>query len=488
MRWIYPSYIHLYLFLTLVYLLLSLSISLAIQIRAYLFQSRFLYLCLFFVYPPIFFQSLVYPSLFLYTSLSIQINSYLFVNPNSRLIQSRRPLSLSFLRISTFIYFYLLSIHLYFFISHCQSRLVPISLSIQLHGYIFQTRFLYICLFYVYPPIFVSISCLSPSIFYTTSSIQINAYLFLFLSQSKFTAIYFKPVLFISLYSFYIRLHLFLSLVYPPLFFIPLRQSRLMPISFYFLVNPNSRLYISNPFYLSHSILFISAYICFYLLSIHLCLFIPLFQSRLIPISLSIRIHASFNPVFFISVFSSYIHLYLFLSLAYPSLFLYTSLSIQIHGYIFQTCFPYLCLFFVYPPIFVSISCISISICLYLFVNPEWCLSLSISLSIQIHASFKPVFFISVYSAYIHLYFFQSLVYPSLSLYTSLSIQINAYLFVNPNSRLYLLNPFSLSLSILRIFTYICFYLLFIHLYFIISLCQSRWMPISFNPIFCISA
>ena len=264
-------------------------------------------------------------------------------------------------------FFNLLSIHLCFFIPLCQSRLIPISLSIQIHAS-FNPGVLYLCLFFVYLPLFISISCLSTSI---SLYLIVNPDWCLSLCQFNFTAISFKPVSFISVYFTYIHLYLFLSLVYPPLFFIPLRQSRLMPISFYFLVNPNSRLYISNPFYLSHSILFISAYICFYLLSIHLCLFIPLFQSRLIPISLSIRIHASFNPVFFISVFSSYIHLYLFLSLAYPSLFLYTSLSIQIHGYIFQTCFPYLCLFFVYPPIFVSISCLSISISLYLFVNPE---------------------------------------------------------------------------------------------------------------------
>ena len=76
-------------------------------------------------------------------------------------------------------------------------------------------------------------------------------------------------------------------------FFIPLYQSRLMPISFYLFVNPNSRLYLSNLHSLSQSILCISTYICFYLLSIHHYFSKPLCQSKLIPIS--------FNSIFFIS-------------------------------------------------------------------------------------------------------------------------------------------------------------------------------------------
>ena len=186
------------------------------------------------------------------------------------------------------------------------------------------------------------------------------------------------------------------------------------------------------------------------------------------------------------------------------------------------------------------------SISFYRFDNADWCLSLSISLSIRIvPISFKPVFFISVYSLYIHLYLFLSLVYPPLSLSISLTMQINAYLFlslyqsglmpisfkpvflsqsilhistyicfyllsihlyffiplcqfgvmpisfylfINPDWCLYLLNLFSLSQSILCISTYIFFYLLSIHLYFFIPLCQFGLMPISFNPIFFISA
>ena len=166
-----------------------------------------------------------------------------------------------------------------------------------------------------------------------------------------------------------------------------------MPISFYLFANPNSRLYLSNPFSLSQSVRCISTYVCIYLLSIHLFFFIPLCQSRLIPIS--------FNPIFFlsliliyppVSIFISFlsttitfyllfiqIYMYLFQLLS-PSLnlsFVHLPISfsiclpIQIHGYIFQTCLLYLSLFFVYPPIFVSTSCLSTSISLYLFVNPD---------------------------------------------------------------------------------------------------------------------
>ena len=149
--------------------------------------------------------------------------------------------------------------------------------------------------------------------------------------------------------------------------------------------------------------------------------------------------------------------------------------------------------------LFLSLFYPSLSLCQYKFMR----------------ISFNPVFFISVYSFYIHLYLFLPLVYPHLFLYipllinfqlhflylsliliyppasifiSFLSITISFYLFVNPNSLLSLSILFSLSLSILRISTYICFYLLSIHFYFFISLCQCRLMPITFNPIFFISA
>ena len=109
---------------------------------------------------------------------------YLIVNPNSRLSLSIPfSLSLSILHISTYIFFYRLSIHLYYvylfqphflyvslfliyppvsiFISFL---LTSISLSIQIHAILFQSRFLYFYLFFIYPPIFVSILCLSTSI------------------------------------------------------------------------------------------------------------------------------------------------------------------------------------------------------------------------------------------------------------------------------------------------------------------------------------
>ena len=88
-------------------------------------------------------------------------------------------------------------------------------------------------------------------------------------------------------------------------------------ISFYLFVNLNLRLCLSNPFSLSQSILLISTCICFYLLPIHLYLFIYLCQSRRAPIS--------FNPIYFILDYPSPIHLYLFISLVYPPL----SLSIS---------------------------------------------------------------------------------------------------------------------------------------------------------------
>ena len=103
----------------------------------------------------------------------------------------------------------------------------------------------------------------------------------------------------------------------------------------------------------------------------------------------------SFKAVFFISLYSLNIHLYSFLSLVYTPLFLYTSLQMQINAYLFlsfcQSKFTaisfkpvfYLTLFFEYPSIFVPIFCLSTSISLYLFVNPDWCQSLSTPFSLS---------------------------------------------------------------------------------------------------------
>ena len=114
----------------------------------------------------------------------------------------------------------------------------------------------------------------------------------------------FIPRLFTCISFYLLSIHLFL--------FLSLCQSKFTPISF-------------NPVFLSLSILLISTYICFYLSSIHLYFFIPFFQYKFTAIS--------FKPVFFISLCSFYVHLYLFLSLVYPPLFLYISLLIQIDTY-----------------------------------------------------------------------------------------------------------------------------------------------------------
>ena len=153
------------------------------------------------------------------------ISFYLFVNPNSRQSLSI-PFSLfmSILPISSYISFYPLPIHLYFFIPLCQSRLMPIS-------------------FYLF---------VNPN---SRLSLTIPFSLFLsILPISSYNCFYLLPI------------HLY--------FFIPLCQSKLMPISFYLFVNPNSRLSLSIPFSLSLSILCISNYICFHFLSIHLNFFI----------------------------------------------------------------------------------------------------------------------------------------------------------------------------------------------------------------------
>ena len=113
----YPSSIHVYLFLSLVYSPLSPSISLSIQIHGYLFQS-------------VFFISVYY-------------------------------------RIFTYIYFFLFSIHLYFFIPLCQSRLMPTSFYIFVDPnsrLFFSIPFSLFLSIVVYSPIFVSISFLSTSI------------------------------------------------------------------------------------------------------------------------------------------------------------------------------------------------------------------------------------------------------------------------------------------------------------------------------------
>ena len=117
-----------------------------------------------------------------------------------------------------------------------------------------------------------------------------------------------------------------------------------MPISFYLFIDQNSRLSLSEPFSLSQSILRISTYICFFLFSIHLYFFIPIYQSILMSISFDL-------------------------------------FSVQIHGYIILSQ-SILCI----STYIFSFSCLSTSISLYLFINPDWCLLLSISLSIHVHA------------------------------------------------------------------------------------------------------
>ena len=242
----------------------------------------------------------------------------------------------------------------------------------------------------------------------------IRLYLFLSLCQSKFTPISFIPIslsLSILRISTYICFYLLSIHLY---FFIPLCQSILMPTSSYLFRNPNSHLSLLIPISLLLSILRISTCIFFYLLCIHLYLFLSLVYLPLfLCTSLSIEIDAYLflslwqskftvtysKLVSSISVYSLYIHLYLFLSLVYLPLFLYTSLSIEIDAYLFlslcQSKFRaiYSKLVFlisvyslIYPSIFFSISCLSISISLYLFVNRDWCLPHSISLSIQIHS------------------------------------------------------------------------------------------------------
>ena len=266
---------------------LSLSISLSIEIHGYIFQTHFLYPVYYFCIHLYWFPSLVYPSLFLHTSFSIRNEAYLL-----------------------------------------------------------QANFLYLSLILIYPPV---------SIFISFLSYRITTYICFYL----------------------LSIHLY--------FFIPLSLSRLIPISFYLFVNPNSRIYDSNPFSLS-SLLF---------------LYPPILVS--------------------ISCLSISISLYLFLNSDWCLSFS-IFLPIQIHGYIFQTCFLYLTLY------------------IYLFYTPSpnlslslvyWPISFSISLSKFTDISFNPVLFISVFSSYNHLYLFLSLVYPPIFLYTSFTIQTDAYLFLS---------------------------------------------------------
>ena len=141
----------------------------------------------------------------------------------------RFSLCLSILCISTYICFHLLSIQLFFFIPLYQSTLIPIFFNLLLSLY-----------------------------------------------KSKFTAISFNAVLLIYVYSLHIHLYFIHLLSIHLYFFIALYQCRLMPISFYLFIVPNSRLNLSKPFFLSHSILCISTCFCFFLFSIHLYFFIPI--------------------------------------------------------------------------------------------------------------------------------------------------------------------------------------------------------------------
>ena len=150
----------------------------------------------------------------------------------------------------------------------------------------------------------------------------------------------------------------------------------------------------------------------------------------------------SSNPVFFLSVYSSYIHLYLFLPLVYPPLFLYISLSIQIDVYLFQPHFLHLSLISIYPPISSFIFFLSTTISFYplfiqiytdLFQSPfsnlslslvYWPIYFSIFLPIKFTAiSFNVIFLISIYIS--HLFTFITFYL----LYASFSIQVHTYIF-----------------------------------------------------------
>ena len=184
---------------------------------------------------------------------------------------------------------------------------------------------LHLFLFLVYLPLFL----------YTSLSIQIDAYLFLSLCQSKFTTISFKSVFFISVYFSYIRLYLFLSLVYSPLslsislliqIHAYLFQSRFLylclffiypPVSifisflsttifFYPFANLNSRLYLSMFFSLFQYIPHLFTSITFYLLYISLPIQVHVYLFS----SLSILVVISSNLVHTASLITNnYIYL-----------------------------------------------------------------------------------------------------------------------------------------------------------------------------------
>ena len=177
----------------------------------------------------------------------------------------------------------------------------------------FKTVF-FISFYSLYIHLFLFLSLLYPPLFlYTNLLIHIDAYLFRSFFQSKFTAI----LCYLSLFFVYPPIF-FPSLVYPPLFFY---TSLSMQIDAYIFLSLNRSKFTAKSFKtvsLSHSILCISTCFCFHLLSIPLFFFIPLYQSTLIPISfyLILSLYQSkftatfFNAVFFISVYSLHIHIY----------------------------------------------------------------------------------------------------------------------------------------------------------------------------------
>ena len=124
---IYCSYVHLYSFLSLLYPPLFLYISLSTQIHDYIFQTRFLYLTLFFVYQPIFVS---YPPLFLYISLSIPIDAYLFKLQflYFSIILVYPPISIFIYFLSTIVSFYFLFIQIYIYLFESSSSYVTLSL------------------------------------------------------------------------------------------------------------------------------------------------------------------------------------------------------------------------------------------------------------------------------------------------------------------------------------------------------------------------
>ena len=297
---------------------------------------------------------------------------------------------------------------------------------------------------------------------------SIHLYLCLSLCQSKFTSISINPVFFITVYSSYIHLYFFsISCLFTSIsWYLSIQIDAYF--SSYPFANPNSRLHLSTPFSLSKSNHHLSTCIYFYLFSIH---------------------HT-------ISFYLLFTQIYIFL-------------PIQIHGFIFICSSLYFKISLIYLSLSLSISFIPLCqsrllpITFYLFVNPNSRLYFSnpLSLSKLTTQSFNPVFFISVYSSYIHLYF------VSIS---CLSTSISLYHFVNPDWCLSLSTPFSLfqpnphlstciyfisflstilSLSIFCLpkFTYILFnslllisaYLSYIDLYFFKSFCQSKLTAIS---------